>query len=97
MREERQIRKLLPIGSVVLLKNGRKPVMICGVCQTDNETGNEYDYVSLAWPEGYLGSGSSFMFNQGDIDHLLYRGLDGPDRDLFIDSLVDYYAGQDGR
>ena len=92
MRTEKEIRALLPIGSVVLLQNGKKPVMIYGVCQTDNETGKEYDYISVAWPEGSLGTGSSFMFNGEDIDKLLFRGAEGIDRDEFIEKLVAYYT-----
>ena len=91
MRTEKQIRDLLPIGSVVLLRNGKKPLMIYGVCQTDEESGQEYDYISVIWPEGNLGNGSSFMFNNEDIDKLLFRGADGVERDDFIDKLVDFY------
>lgn len=91
MRTEKQIRDLLPIGSVVMLRNGKKPLMIYGVCQTDEESGQEYDYISVIWPEGNLGNGSSFMFNNEDIDKLLFRGADGVERDDFIDKLVDFY------
>ena len=91
MRTEKQIRDLLPIGSVVLLRNGKKPLMIYGVCQTDEESGQEYDYISVIWPEGNLGNDSSFMFNNEDIDKLLFRGADGVERDDFIDKLVDFY------
>lgn len=96
MRTEEQIRALLPIGSVVKLKNGRKPVMIYGVCQTNNENKKEYDYISVVWPEGNLGGGTSFMFNQDDVEKLLFRGADGVDRDEFIEKLVAYYAAKNG-
>ena len=33
------VKELLPIGSVVLLKNGKKRVMIYGIKQTNNDTG----------------------------------------------------------
>lgn len=36
-----EIRELLPIGSVVLLKDGQKRVMIYGVKQTDTSTDKE--------------------------------------------------------
>jgi len=64
------------------------------VCQTDNETGKEYDYISVIWPEGSLGTGSSYMFNHTDIEKLLFRGAEGVDRDEFIEKLVAYYASQ---
>ena len=94
MKTEKEIRGLLPIGSVVKLKNGRKPVMIYGVCQTDKESGKEYDYISVVWPEGSLGSGSSILFNQDDVDKLLFRGAEGIEHDEFIEKLAAFYAGQ---
>ena len=94
MRTEKQIRGLLPIGSVVMLHNGKKPLMIYGVCQTDNESGVEYDYIGVVWPEGNLGNGTSFMFNGEDVDKLLFRGAEGVNRDEFIDKLVEYYKTQ---
>ena len=92
MRTAESLRELLPIGSVVKLKNGKKPLMIYGICQTDNETGKEYDYISVIWPEGSLGTGSSFMFNGEDIDKLLFRGAEGIDRDEFIEKMIAYYT-----
>ena len=97
MRTEKQIRELLPIGSVVMLRNGKRPLMIYGICQTDNESGKEYDYISVIWPEGNLGTGSSFMFNADDIDKLLFRGAEGTDRDEFINKIVSYYTEQEGK
>ena len=94
MKTEKDIRELLPIGSVVMLKNGERPVMIYGVCQTDDETGKEYDYISVIWPEGNLGSDSSFLFDREDIDKLLFRGAEGVDRDSFIEKLAAFYASQ---
>ena len=97
MRTEKQIRDLLPIGSVVMLKNGKKALMIYGICQTDNDSGKEYDYISVVWPEGNLGNGSSFMFDAEDIDKILFRGAEGVNRDEFIDKLVGFYKEQDGK
>ena len=44
--------KYLPIGSVVLLKNGRKKIMIYGRKQMHVETGEEWDYLACLYPEG---------------------------------------------
>lgn len=86
-----EIRELLPIGSVVLLKDGRKKVMICGVKQTDNSTDIEYDYISVLYPEGYVGDGSQFLFNHGDIDQIFFKGYEDNEREDFINRLDAYY------
>ncbi len=48
MKNVEQIFSLLPIGSVVLLHDAVKPLMIYGVCQTNKETQQEYDYIGRA-------------------------------------------------
>ncbi len=96
MKTEAEIRNLLPIGSVAVLKNGKRPVMIYGVLQTDKESGKEYDYISVLWPEGNLGAGSSILFDHADIDKLLFRGAEGVNRDEFIEKLVAYYQSKAG-
>ena len=88
---EEHIRKLLPIGSLVLLKDAQKALMIYGVCQTGVNDQKLYDYLGVVWPEGNMGLESQFLFNHDAIDKVLFRGLDGIQRDEFINMLVDYY------
>lgn len=66
---------LLPIGSVVLLKESTKRVMIMGVCQRsadNNET--IWDYCGCFYPEGYLGADKIFLFNNDQIDRIYALG-----------------------
>ena len=47
--------KYLPIGSVVLLKNGTKRVMIYGYCAiSEDETNAIYDYCGVCFQRAYL-------------------------------------------
>ena len=88
------IRQLLPIGSVVLLKGGRKKVMIYGVKQTDKSNGIEYDYISVLYPEGNMGEAGQFLFNHSDIDEIYFRGCEDEERDRFIDKLARFYENK---
>ena len=88
------IRQLLPIGSVVLLKGGRKKVMIYGVKQTDKSSGIEYDYISVLYPEGNMGEAGQFLFNHSDIDEIYFRGSEDEERDRFIDKLARFYENK---
>lgn len=66
---------LLPIGSVVLLKNSTKKVMIMGWCQ--HEAGNNeilYDYAGCIFPEGYLNANSTYLFDHTQIDTVHHLG-----------------------
>ena len=87
------IKELLPIGSVVLLKGGEKKVMITGVMQT-NEDGKEYDYLSVIYPEGNIGKEGNFLFNHSDIEQVFFRGYTDPEREAFIEKLASFYANR---
>ena len=89
------VRNLLPIGSVVLLEDASKKVMIYGVKQTDVDTEIEYDYLGVVYPEGYLGEGSAFFFDHEQIDKVFHKGYSDKERELFIDKLYDFYSEQD--
>ena len=47
-----KVQELFPIGSVVKLRNGIRPLMIFGIKQTNLETNEEYDYIGVLYPEG---------------------------------------------
>lgn len=88
------IKELLPIGSVVLLKDGKKRVMIIGVKQTDTGTDTEYDYLSVVYPEGYINPETVFFFNHESIETVFFKGYEDEERDVFIERLADFYDGQ---
>lgn len=66
---------LLPIGSVVLLKESKKRVMVVGVCQRSaSDTSKIYDYVGVVFPEGFLASDKMLMFNGDQIVQIFALG-----------------------
>jgi hypothetical protein len=86
------VSELLPIGSVVLLKDGEKKLMICGILQmNDNGRGKEYDYIGFLYPEGYMGVQFQYLFNHEDIDELIARGYENEERKEFIAKLEELY------
>ncbi len=67
--------KILPIGSVVLIGNSKKKVMIVGVCQKGGHNPNAiWDYTGVIYPEGYLDSEKMFLFNNDQISHVYALG-----------------------
>lgn len=88
-----KITDLLPIGSVVLLKEGSKRVMVFGVKQTtDDEMNIDYDYIGVMYPEGFLGGNYQFLFNHDDIQEVFFRGYEDDERNDFIERLSEYYT-----
>ena len=69
------MKDLLPIGSVVTLKEGKKKLMIIGRIQENEKTKKLYDYAGCNWPEGYMDKDHCYVFNHEDIDCLYYIGL----------------------
>ena len=68
-----QVGELLPVGSIVLLKGGTKKTMIMGVLQTDEEH-----------PEG---EESVYLFQHENINDIVFRGYENPERDEMLQVL----------
>ena len=77
------IKQLLPLGSVVTLKKGKKKIMIIGRIQENVNTHEAYDYAACYYPEGVIRADELFLFNQADIDMVFYVGLQDHDEFAF--------------
>ncbi len=88
-----KIKDLLPIGSVVLLKNGEKRLMIKGIMQSDaSADGQEYDYLGVFYPEGHIGDEFQYLFNHQDIEEVVFRGFEDAERTAFLEKLAALYG-----
>ncbi len=87
-----KINELLPIGSIVLLKDGEKRLMISGIMQTDTGSNQEnYDYLGILYPEGHIGEGFQYLFNHEDINEIIFRGFEDSERVEFFEKLSNLY------
>lgn len=69
------MKDLLPIGSVVTLKEGTKKLMIMGRFLQKPDAKELYDYCGCLWPEGYVDPRHCYLFNHEDIDCFYYMGM----------------------
>ena len=81
-------KRFLPIGTVVILKGGKRELMIMSYCIVPN--GGEvydkngkvenapamFDYGACFYPEGMVTSDQLFAFNHDQIDRVCFRGYD---------------------
>ena len=83
----------LPLGSIVRLKNGIKPLMIIGSCFCDNEdqTNKYYDYCGCIYPEGVISTSENILFNHIDIEEIIKKAEIDNDNKKIIDSLFYKY------
>lgn len=87
-----KIKDLLPVGSIVLLKDGEKKLMINGIMQNDaGGTGKNYDYLGVLYPEGHIGEGFQYLFNHEDIEEIIFRGFEDTERIQFLERLANLY------
>ena len=93
-----EIKDLLPIGSIVILRGSVKKLMIFGIRQIDEASDDkEYDYAGVPYPEGNVGSDNHFLFDHSDIESVVFRGYENEERTEFIKILEDYYKQVDRR
>ena len=68
--------KYLPIGTVVMLKDATKRLMISGFCMFENgDEENEWDYSGYLYPEGNVEEGKNYLFNHNQIEQIYHMGL----------------------
>jgi hypothetical protein len=67
--------KYLPIGSVVLLKNAEKKLMIYGRNQKDTGNDKMGDYIGCLYPEGYIDLEHTYIFNHDQIQRVFFIGF----------------------
>ncbi|MDE7261701.1 MAG: DUF4176 domain-containing protein [Oscillospiraceae bacterium] len=83
---------VLPVGSVVLLKNSRKRVMIIGFAQQQQSSPNVvWDYAGCLYPEGYMGPDHTFLFNTEQIERIYAIGYQDEEQIAFkpkVDALL---------
>ncbi|MBQ6539373.1 MAG: DUF4176 domain-containing protein [Bacilli bacterium] len=83
-------KEFLPLGSVVLLKEASKKIMIVGflTSRMDDES-TVYDYAGCLFPEGILTSDESLLFNEEDIEEVIARGYENDEVKEFNSKLKE--------
>lgn len=81
------MKKYLPIGSVVLLKESKKRIMIVGVKQKQANSDKVWDYSACLYPEGILDPDRLFLFDSDQIERLYFVGLQDGEGLAFLERL----------
>lgn len=91
------MKKYLPIGSVVLLKESQKRIMIVGVKQKQVGSDKVWDYSACLYPEGILDPDKLYLFDNEQIERLYFVGLQDGEGLAFLKklSLMDDNADEE--
>lgn len=79
--------ELLPIGSIVTVKDGTRKLMITGRMQYDQENNTLNDYLACLYPEGIIGDEYHFLFNHDEIQEVVYIGYESEEDREHLETL----------
>ena len=80
----------LPIGSVVLLNNGTKRVMILGYLRyRAGDQSRIYDYCGCRYPEGFISPEKTAVFDHSDIAQIYSLGYQNAQQIAFRQKLSE--------
>ena len=87
--------KTLPIGSVVLLKNATKRLMLLGYSryQAGDQT-KVYDYCGCTYPEGFISPDKTAVFDHEQIAQIYALGYQNDEQIAFRQRLGQVLANR---
>ena len=80
--------ELLPIGSVVQVKDAKREFMICGRVVARLGSDEVYDYVAVVYPEGLLDINNLYFFNRNAVEACVYRGYESQEEYDFKENVL---------
>lgn len=88
--------KYLPLGTVVLLEGGTKRVMITGFATAFSDDPDLiYDYAGCMYPQGFITSNQTVLFDHDQIQKIYHFGLIDPEWVEFQDNLKKFLENLD--
>lgn len=77
----------LPVGSIVLLKDATKKVVIIGYAVVEESSTEVWDYLGCVYPIGVIGMNKNLLFNKEQIDKVVFTGYSDEEGKNFISQL----------
>ncbi|MBQ6323788.1 MAG: DUF4176 domain-containing protein [Bacilli bacterium] len=81
--------KFLPVGSVVLLKEATRGIVIIGYSVVEEGSQKIWDYLGAAYPIGVISPDKNLLFNRNQIDKVLFEGYKDKDEEKFLNALTE--------
>lgn len=76
---------LLPIGSIVKVKDVEQRLMIIGVLQRGRSVPDKtFDYAAVPYPEGLHDNRLNIGFDHSNIEEVVFRGFEDRERRAFL-------------
>lgn len=81
------MKRYFPIGSVVLLKESNKRVMIVGIKQKQLDSDKVWDYSACLYPEGIIEPDKLYLFDNEQVQRLYFVGFQDGEALEFLEKL----------
>ena len=65
----------LPLGSIVLLKEAKRSIVIIGYTVVEEGSTKIWDYLGCAYPMGVIDPTKNLLFNKDQIEKVLFTGF----------------------
>ena len=81
--------QFLPLGSVVLLKDATRPIVIIGFTVVEEGNPEIWDYLGCAYPIGVIDPSKNLLFQRDQIAKVLHTGYTDDEGNKFLDQLTE--------
>ncbi len=89
------IENILPIGSVVQLKDIDARIMIIGYCSvTERHPNYTFDYSGFMFPIGFMGTDSVVSFDADQIEQVMAPGYKDDEFLMYVEKLNEAMASE---
>lgn len=78
---------LLPIGSVIRLKDAKRELLIFGILQKHPNYDRQFDYIAVPYPEGFFDPRLQIAFNHIQIEEVVFEGYRSEKHNSFRQTL----------
>lgn len=85
-----EIEKYLPIGSICVLKDGNKKLMVTGYVMINHKENDKmYDYCGCRYPEGIIDMSKNLLFNHDQIEEVFHVGYKDEEFDELNEEITE--------
>ena len=88
--------KILPIGTIVTLKNATKKILIIGYYPEEKGSKETYDYSGVPYPEGLIDSRKVLLFNHAQIGVINHLSINDQETKDFLKEIENLKEDKDG-
>ena len=81
----------LPVGSVVLLKDAKRPVVIIGFSVIEKGERKVWDYLGCAYPVGVVGTDKNLLFQSKQIEKIISKGYEDEECKKYLKMMQEQY------